>query len=444
MNTKIELEKFAQHIEERTIRGIATGTAALIRSGAIEIGSQLPSVRELAEILGVSPATVSAAWSQLRKQKVIAGTGRNGVWVCGNKLNPHPVRFERIGNFGKHIIADLMLSVPDPQLLPNLAQPLLQGIQVDNLNSYQREPIVPQLEEAVSQSWPYQAAAFLAADGGFDGMHSTLQTLIEPGSVVAIEDPTAARLLDMLDNINAQVVPIACDDEGPLPYVLAEALHKKPAAFIYQPRTHSATGNSVSEQRWQELARLLENTSTLIVEDDGIGELSRHPVYSLGSRFPDRTIHVRSFSKAYGPDLRLAVLSGPKEMIRQIQSFRNFGAGWSSRILQQALAWLLTDAETQQRLEEARVIYAQRRESLRLALANRGLHLAEKDGLSLWLPVPSEQFALITLAARGIAVLPGERCRIGGQQHIRVSTSILLPEQVDTIADALIIAVSGI
>lgn len=444
MSTEIELETFAQHIEERTIRGIAVGTAALIRSGAIEIGAQLPPVRELAEILGVSPATVSAAWSQLRKQKVITGVGRNGVWVCGNKLNPHPIRFEKIGNFGKHIIADLMFSVPDPHLLPNLTEPLMQGMRVNNLNSYQREPIVAQLEEAVRIRWPYQAAAFLAADGGFDAIYSTLQTLIAPGSVIAIEDPTAARLLDMLDNLNIQIVPIACDDEGPLPYALADALRKKPAAFIYQPKTHSVTGNSVSERRGEELARLLENTSTLIIEDDGIGELANQPARSLGSQFPDRTIHVRSFSKAYGPDLRLAVLSGSQEMIRQIQSFRNFGAGWSSRILQQALAWMLTDTKIQQQLEEARAIYALRRESLRFALTQRGLQLAKKDGLSLWLPVPSEQFALITLAARGIAVLPGERCRVGGQQHIRVSTSLLLPEQVETIADALIIAVNGI
>lgn len=441
MSSQIKLDKFVGHIQERTIRGIATATAALIRSGEIEIGAQLPPVRELAEVLGVSPATVSAAWSQLRKQKVIAGTGRNGVWVCGNQLNPRPIRFEKIGNFGTHIIADLTLSVPDPLLLPDLTEPLLQGAQVRNLNSYQREPISPQLEEAVRHRWPYRADAFLVADGGFDAMHSTLQSLIAPGSVVAIEDPTAARLLDMLDNLSAQILPVACDDEGPLPGVLADALRQKPTAFIYQPRTHSATGSSVSKRRREELAALLENTSTLIVEDDGIGELASHPAYSLGRQFPDRTIHVQSFSKAYGPDLRLAVLSSSREIVQQIQSFRNFGAGWSSRILQQALAWLLTDAKTQQQLEKNRAIYAQRREALRLALMQRGLHLTKKEGLSLWLQVPSEQFALVTLAARGIAVLPGERCRIGGQQHIRVSTSILPPEQVDIVADALIIAI---
>jgi hypothetical protein len=46
----------------------------------------------------------------------------------------------------------------------------------------------------------------------------------------------------------------------------------------------------------------------------------------------------------------------------------------------------------------------------------------------------------VTLAARGIAVLPGERSRIGPGQFIRISTSQLKAEQVDIIADAIVLA----
>ena len=53
--------------------------------------------------------------------------------------------------------------------------------------------------------------------------------------------------------------------------------------------------------------------------------------------------------------------------------------------------------------------------------------------------MPSEQFALVTLAARGIAVLPGERCRIGtgslSHQHHHI-----LADKVDLIADAIVLA----
>lgn len=436
----LDAEWLAGHVQDRSMRGIAIETAAMIRSGVIEIGTHLPAVRELAQSLGVSPATVSAAWGQLRRQKVIAGRGRNGVWVCGDTLSPRPARFEKIGNFGDHIIADMTLASPDPELLPRLNQALLSSVEADNLNSYQREGITDALLNAVKPSWPYDADAFMAADGGFDAMNLTLQTLIMQGSVVAIEDPTATRLLDMLDNIGAQVIAVKCDEFGPLPDSLRMALNKNPAAFIFQPRTHSHCGHIVSPERMAEMADILQSSQTLIIEDDGIGELASTPPLSLGSYLPKRTVHVRSYSKAYGPDLRMAVISSSHDLIKQIKSFRNFGAGWSSRILQQALAWLINDPITQEGINEARKVYAQRRQALVDALAVRGIHLPVRDGLSVLIPVPSEQFALVTLAARGIAVLPGERSRIGPGQFIRASTSLMRLEQVETIADAILLA----
>ncbi|MGC6386076.1 aminotransferase class I/II-fold pyridoxal phosphate-dependent enzyme [Ewingella sp. S1.OA.A_B6] len=433
-------EWFAGHLQDRSIRGIALETASMIRSGVIEIGTHLPAVRELAQALGVSPATVSAAWSQLRRQKVIAGRGRNGVWVCGDTLSPRPMRFEKIGNFGDHIIADLALSSPDPALLPDLSAALQAGACADNLNSYQREAIAPALLEAVKPSWPYNAEAFMAADGGFDAMNLTLQTLLMQGSVVAIEDPTATRLLDMLDNLGAQVLPVKCDQFGPIPESLQMALAKKPSGFIYQPRTHSHCGHALNAERYAVLAEILSASNTLIIEDDGIGQLSREKPISMGSVLPLRTIHVRSYSKAYGPDLRLAVISSSEDLIKQIKSFRNFGAGWSSRILQQALAYLINDEKTQEGIEHAKRVYAKRRKAMSDALKIRGVNIPHRDGLSILIPVPSEQFALVTLAARGIAVLPGERSRTGTGQFIRISTSQLKTEQIDIIADAIVLA----
>lgn len=440
MTSTLDLRWFAERLTDASVKGIAGVTAGLIREGQIPIGTHLPSVRDLAEALGVSPATVSAAWGQLKRQKVIAGKGRSGVWVCGDNVTPRPVRFEKIGNYGDNIRADLAMASPDPALMPDLQEAMRQGVLCPQLNSYQRDPISQPLLEAIKPDWPYRADAWLATEGGFAAMNTLVQTLFSPGEKVIIEDPTATRLLDILDNIGAEVMPLACDEHGPLPGALAMLLSKGATAFIYQPRTHSATGHTVSEARSEALAKVLMGTRTLIVEDDGIGELSVHPVWSLGRYFPERTLHVRSYSKAYGPDLRLAVLSGPSEHLKRIQSWRNFGAGWTSRITQQAVAWMINDPATQQQIQQAKAIYAKRRRQLLSALAKRGLELPDRDGLSIFMPVQSEQFAMITLAARGIAVLPGERCRIGGIQFIRVSISMIQSDRIESIADALLLA----
>lgn len=440
MTQMVDLNWFCNQITTPSVKGIAQAASGLIRDGQIAVGMQMPAVREIAERLGISPATVSAAWSQLRKHKVLAGKGRSGVWVSGNSVMPRPIRFEKIGNYGEHIRADLAMASPDPALLPELQNALQAALQSPQLNSYTREAISAPLLQAITPRWPYPAEAFLATDGGFDAMNLLVQTLVSPGDRVIIEDPTATRLLDMLDNVGAEILPLACDDEGPLPEVLSALLTRAPVMLIYQPRTHSATGRTITVARRQALAQVLANSSTLIVEDDGIGDLSAAESWSLGTQFPERTLHVRSFSKAYGPDLRLAVLSATAEMVKRIQAWRNFGVSWTSRILQDAVAWLLEDEVTQQQIATARQVYHQRREQLRQALAQRGLMLPPQDGLSLYIPVASEQFAMITLAARGIAVLPGERCRLGPTQFIRVSIASLKDEQREMIAEALVIA----
>ena len=187
-----------------------------------------------------------------------------------------------------------------------------------------------------------------------------------PGLPVAIEDPTAMRLLDILEDLDVPIIPVACDGLGPLPDALKEALKQKPVAFLFQPRVHSVTGASLTTQRLEALGDILEGSDTLIIEDDGVGDVSEAVRHSLGRRFPDRVVYIISYSKTLGPDLRLAVLSGSASVVEQIQSYRSFSAGWTSRILQAAASWLLQDPNTDENIRRARTKYRERRQALML------------------------------------------------------------------------------
>jgi len=428
----------AEKIGNRTMRGIALETSALIRVGTLPVGTKLPAIRDLAFVLGVSPATISEAWSELRRQKIISGRGRNGTWVSGDRFAAKPERLASSGHYGSDVL-DLSKAIPDVTLLPPLAEALAYGASAENLNSYDRIRILPELEAAARQTWPYEPGAFLATSGGYNAVYALLHALVMPGSLVAIENPTAMRLLDILEDLGVHILPIECDADGPLPASLAEAMERKPAAFLFQPRLHSVTGRTVSPARLAALGDVLDGSDTLIIEDDGVADISDMPPQTLGGRFPDRVIHILSYSKTLGPDLRLAVLSSSAAIVEQIQSYRSFSAGWTSRVLQAAGAWLLRDPKTGDLRALANRLYRERRDGMATALARRGVPLAAGSGLCVWVPVASEPFALVTLAARGIAVHPGTKFSVRPISHIRVATSSL-SDRRDEVADAIALA----
>jgi DNA-binding transcriptional MocR family regulator len=372
---------------------------------------------------------------------MISGRGRTGTWVFGNTVTPRPARMGSVGHFGEEVL-NLSLAVPDRSLLPPLTLALAHAARAENLNSYERTPILNELRTAVERRWPYRPETFLATNGGYNAVYSALHALVMPGACIAIEDPTAMRILDIIEDLGAQILPVECDAEGPLPASLAKALQKNPTAFIYQPRTHSVTGRAVSRERLADLAATLDGSDCYIIEDDGVGDISPLPPVSLGGLFPKRVIHILSVSKSLGPDLRLAVLSSSVNVVKQVQSYRSFSSGWTSRLLQATAAWLLNDAESAHMVSHARSIYAERRAALTDRLRERGIVIPAGDGLCIWVPVESEQYALVTLAARGIAVLPGTKCSVRPTNHIRVATSILA-DRHDFVADSISLAALG-
>lgn len=438
MSDICEARWLAERITNKTIRGIALETSALVRAGVLPVGTRLPAMRDLAYELGVSPATISEAWSELRQQKIISGRGRNGTWVCAERFIAKPERLASAGHYGANVL-DLSMAVPDQALLPPLAKAMVYATSVGDLNSYARSRIVPELRDAIAGDWPYEPEAFLAINGGYNGVYTTLRALVRPGSVVAVEHPTAMRLLDILEDLGVKIVPVLSDSEGPLPASLSQALAERPAAFLFQPRLHSVTGQTVTLQRIEALAGVLAESDTLIIEDDGLADISAERPVSLGKRFPDRTVRIVSFSKTLGPDLRLAVLSGSASIVEQIQSYRAFSAGWTSRVLQAAVAWLIRDEETSQIVEAARATYQERRDTLARELRERGVQTMPGSGLCLWVPVQSEPFAMVTLAARNIAVVSGNKFSILPSAHIRVATSKLTSGHAQ-VAEAIALA----
>jgi len=429
-------------ISDRTPHGIAGAFSRAIRAGELAPGDRLPTVRGVAAELGVSPATVSAAWQALRRTGLVVSRGRAGTFVRDTPtpwLSPRQRGLVGAGPDGLRL--DLSRGTPDPTLLPDLGPALHRVSQRAGVLAYQEEPVLPDLREVLVASWPYETEAITVVDGATDGVTRMLEQVVSYGDRVVLESPSFPPFFDLVEALGAEVVPVALDDSGVTPDSLRRALDSRPVAVVLQPRAHNPTGISTTVARAEQLVRVLRRRRDAIpwiVEDDHSSGISVSPDVSLGSWLPERVVHVRSYSKSHGPDLRIAALGGPSSIVDRIVARRMLGPAWTSRMVQTILLDLLISSTSLDEVAEARRQYMARQRTLVRELATRGVDIAVPDGINLWLPVRDERAAMVHLSASGIRVAPGEPfLATDGAQFVRVTSGLVSPDDAAEVAVAL-------
>jgi DNA-binding transcriptional MocR family regulator len=431
------LALIAGAVDDRSARGIAAAVGRLVTAGSLPSGARLPTVRDVARELGVSPTTVSEAWGSLARAGAIQTRGRSGTFVGAGS---RPSRYAQLGGALPGVSRDLSTGVPDHDLLPDLTGALKRIGDGRITTSYLDAPVLPPLEAALRARWPFIPERVTVVDGALDALDRITAAVVRFGDRVLVENPAFPPMLDLLDAVGATVVGVPLAADGLSVDGLAAALaDHAPVALFLQPRAHNPTGVSMTRQRAESLSALLAGRpGVTIVEDDHAGDIATAPPVSLGSWLPSRTVHVSSFSKSHGPDLRLAAIGGPAPVVAAVADRRLLGPGWSSRILQAVLLDLLTDPVAVAQVGAARAEYARRRTALLAALADRGVPAMAADGINMWLPVHDQQVAMVALAAHGVAVAPGAPFAVAGgsPDHLRLTVG-LVRDGFDELADIL-------
>lgn len=421
------LKIMTRSVEERSPSGVAGAIGRLIRSGALERGARLPTVREFAAALGTSPTTVSQAWALLTRAGLISPQGRRGTFVAEEQSPRGVWRVRRtMGSPGRPAL-DLSTGTPDLALLPDMAAALTRVVPTDHTRDYYDDPVIPELEDKLRARWPYDASQLTVVDGAMDALDRLVRERIQLGSHVLVENPAYPPLLDLLELAGAQLTALELDEHGVTPESLRAGLAREPAAVFLQPRAHNPTGVSLSRARSKQLAALLKRSQALIIEDDHCGDIAEGPAISLGSWLPDSTVHIQSFSKSYGPDLRLAAVSGPPDLISALVDRRLLGPGWSSRLLQAVLLELLRDPAARADVSNARETYAARRHAFVDALAEFGIKAHAGDGINTWVRVRDEQTTLLAMATQGVGIAAGSPFTIRplDSDHVRVTSGLI-------------------
>ncbi|TVL89852.1 aminotransferase class I/II-fold pyridoxal phosphate-dependent enzyme [Streptomyces sp. SAJ15] len=431
-------------IEGRRAAEIAASVERGVGSGGLLPGQPLPPMRELATELGVNPNTVAAAYRTLRERGVIETAGRRGSRV---RSRPASTWREEIRVEPPEGVRDVAGGNPDPALLPSLAEAFAGSAARAAADPvlYGAAPVVPELDRLARAGLDADgvpAGPLAVTSGALDAIERVLAAHLRPGDAVAVEDPGWGSLLDLIPALGLRPIPVAVDDDGPLPEAVERALERGARALLVTSRAQNPTGASIGAARARELrAVLAAHPGTLLVEDDhghGIVDLPLHPL----AGGTEHWAFVRSVAKAYGPDLRLAVLTGDEITVDRVSGRQRLGPGWVSHLLQEAVVRLWRAGAVDTAVVAAS--YGARRDALVTALRARRIAAHGRSGMNVWVPVPDETGAVARLLQSGWAVAPGARFRLDSPPGVRVTVSPLgLGDDIEAMADALAEAVAG-
>lgn len=187
--------------------------------------------------------------------------------------------------------------------------------------------------------------------------------LLEPGDLVAVEDPGYPPPRILLETLGARVTGVPVDDEG----LIVDAIPDG-ARLVYVPPSHQCPlGVAMSLARRQELLEWAERTGAVLVEDDYDTKFRYtgrplEPSHSLASR--GRVVYVGSFSKVVSPALRIGFLAAPPPLIGALTKAK-YPTDWHSPAIEQAvLADFIHEGGFSRHVRRMRKIYRERRDVL--------------------------------------------------------------------------------
>lgn len=363
-----------------------------IEKGELTPGKRLPASRVYAQELGVSRATVEAAYGELVAQGWLERRGQAGTFVSAGVV-PGPAAAEPVWYGGEQPEPQpFQLGLPALDLFPRAQWARVMGRRLRTQTRFDlalgdvcgdlslRAALVEYLR--FSRSIECQPEQVFITTGYAASMTLILQTLGQRGDKIWLEDPGFPLIRPLIAQQGIAFCPVPVDEEG---MRIDDGLRLAPEArfALLTPAHQSPLGVALSMPRRHQLLDWAAHRDAWIIEDDYDSEFRYQgkplpPVKSLDA--PQRVIYAGTFSKSLFPAVRTAWLVVPLPQVAAFRQQASRAACGVPLLWQQTLADFIREGHFWRHLKKMRQHYAQRRQWLEQALVEQGFRVVPQEG----------------------------------------------------------------
>ncbi|MGZ0717095.1 MocR-like pyridoxine biosynthesis transcription factor PdxR [Pseudomonas palleroniana] len=368
-----------------------------IAAGRLSAGAQLPPSRLLAEQLGVSRKTVSDTYATLTYEGLLVGKIGRGTFV--NAWAPQPDRLQTAADLACAANLDKWAALPSPMHHPTpektLRYEFLGGATTRNqfpqdewrrctqdalrrvaLNSgfYSQPEGLPVLREAIaghiafSRGVKCHANDIVVTNGAQQALDLIARVVVEPGTLVAMEDPGYSPARQLFMAMGARVADVPVDAQG----IQVDQIPDDTRLIYVTPSHQFPLGMPMSLARREALLARALALGAIIIEDDYDSDFryEGRPANSLQSMDTRGLVaYVGTFSKSLLPQLRLGYAVLPPAIHGAVLKAKQLTDQHSSTLPQWALAKFISEGCLLKHIRRCHSVYAGRRERILQRLA---------------------------------------------------------------------------
>ena len=306
--------------------GLSRALRDAIRSGQLPAGSQLPTVRDLAWRLQLTPGTVARAYQLATQEGLLAATVGRGTFVAAQtpRLGPtQPLYLERVTG-GSTGLVDLR-----PPQVPEVGQAeafraaliaMAEGVSTGWLDYTSQRAEAPLRAEVVK--WlgdrvlgPISAEDIALANGGQNAIGLILDCCLRgERPAVLIEELAYPGFRYAARAARAEVVAVEIDDHGVTPESLEAACRRHPAQVLcLTTEAQNPTTGRMPLDRRLAIAGIARAFDLQIIEDDCYS-VAESAIPSMRALAPERVWLIGSLSKTLSAALRFGYVACPAGM----------------------------------------------------------------------------------------------------------------------------------